>query len=264
MRRTDTEPVRPARPPGYSVIVVDRRRVAWLLGATIVLLVVGSYVTYAFLWGVEGEGVGGEVVESVARLFDVDEENNVPTWFSSMLLLLVALGLHDAAQQAVRFRGRLHVMAAGFVVLSLDETAQLHEMGNRAVALAAGLPDDQPLWLLPAAILVVAALWYAVPVWRSLGPPARRLWSIGAASFVAGAIGVELIAAPYWPLEASGFVEDPGARFVYAALVSLEEGLEMLGALCFLLGAWRIADQGTAAPGSEAARQAALDGAPPS
>src|SRR5690606_34326178 len=72
------------------------------------------------------------------QLFDVDEENNIPTWFSSFLLLLAAallavLACHKHAQRD-RWTRYWYLLAGGFLLLSLDEMAGLHETLNSSIA----------------------------------------------------------------------------------------------------------------------------------
>ena len=68
------------------------------------------------------------------QLFELDEENNLPTWFSSYLLLNNALVLWlIAASKSDAYRIYWIVLAIGFVVLSIDEVAGLHETFNTAI-----------------------------------------------------------------------------------------------------------------------------------
>ncbi|MGH7586442.1 MAG: hypothetical protein ACREMH_09370, partial [Gemmatimonadales bacterium] len=93
--------------------------------ATVLALDLLSLLAYAIHRAL-GNPIG--VLES---FFDLDREQNLPTWWSSAKLLAVALvlGATCAARRSVDGR-RAWLLAAGAVValgLSLDETALLHE-----------------------------------------------------------------------------------------------------------------------------------------
>ena len=68
------------------------------------------------------------------QLFDVDEENNLPTWFSGFFLGVMSFWVWIAAETKHRASDRcwMHwkALALGFFVLSIDEIAWLHESFN--------------------------------------------------------------------------------------------------------------------------------------
>src|SRR3982751_4790319 len=70
--------------------------------------------------------------DSVVRLVWLDGECNIPSWFSSCLLLVCALLLALIAaaqrQRPKAWFGHWLALALIFGFLSLDETAQLHEL----------------------------------------------------------------------------------------------------------------------------------------
>ena len=76
------------------------------------------------------------------RLFDVNKEANIPTWFSSLLLVLNAFVLGIIAVRTKAQQGPYHtqwfVLAAIFLYLSIDESALLHEMTEKPVRSALG------------------------------------------------------------------------------------------------------------------------------
>src|SRR5205807_793123 len=64
-------------------------------------------------------------------LFDLDGEAHIPAWFSSAQLLTIALSLWTAnrfrrSTELLPSRWFLNLLASGFLLLSLDETAQVH------------------------------------------------------------------------------------------------------------------------------------------
>src|SRR3989338_1597201 len=63
------------------------------------------------------------------RLFGLELESNIPTWFSSVLWLITAVAAYQCFQvsEVKRNKTAWGVIAAGFLVLSIDEVAQIHE-----------------------------------------------------------------------------------------------------------------------------------------
>lgn len=101
------------------------RVLAWLLAVIAMLLLAATLGAIAYL------EFGRDTIWGLRRLFDLDEENNVPTYFSSLQLLAAAilLGLIACHEAQIRSPWRWHfgVLAVGFVALSLDEMASIHE-----------------------------------------------------------------------------------------------------------------------------------------
>jgi hypothetical protein len=170
-----------------------------------------------------------------ARLVDLDAEANVPTWFSTLVLALLALA---CAVTGVLLRARgerawpLLLPAAVAAVLSLDELAQLHEqlqlVGDRLDLSTAGAFG----WVLPGAAVVVAVGAVMVLAGRAMAP--RLRWSLVLAGlvFLAGALGVEVLAGPLYRPGTGD--EVPVQSTAYVLSGALEEGLEMAGALVAL------------------------------
>ena len=71
------------------------------------------------------------------RLFDLNREANIPTWFVSLLLTLNAFILAIIAMRTKAQQGHYYtqwfVLAAIFLYLSIDESALLHEMTEKPV-----------------------------------------------------------------------------------------------------------------------------------
>jgi hypothetical protein len=155
-----------------------------------------------------------EVPWLLLQLFELDEENNLPTWFSSFLLLNNAALLSLAAAHATRHKIQWSILAAGFLLLSIDEVAGLHETFHSAI-------DTN--WTIYAGILVLVVGAAFVPFLLAL-PRRTAIWfMISGATFVSGALVVEYL---------SRDMEEESLH--YALAVALEEGLEMAGALLFL------------------------------
>ncbi|HEX5878718.1 MAG TPA: hypothetical protein VF468_10405 [Actinomycetota bacterium] len=98
------------------------------------------------------------------RLFDVNSEGNVPSWFSSMLLMGCALVAALLAALVRRAGGRDARCWAGLAVilslLSLDEAVALHERLGGPAGEVLGDATRGPLhfaWVVPGAVALEAA-----------------------------------------------------------------------------------------------------------
>jgi hypothetical protein len=164
------------------------------------------------------------------RFFYLDKELTIPTYFSALQLLAAAvmLGLIARHQALIGSPWRWHflLLAVGFVILSVDETASIHEtvlgwLGSRLGRIVPGYTFST--WLGPAIIIVaVVGLSYL----RFLLALPRRFAALVVASgaiFLAGAVGAEWVALDMFE-----------ERWSYQIEVIVEEGLEMVGIALFL------------------------------
>ncbi|GJM12921.1 MAG: hypothetical protein DHS20C12_13240 [Pseudohongiella sp.] len=149
------------------------------------------------------------------QLFDLDEENNLPTWFSSFLLLNNAFFLALVARfPDAHDRLQWTLMSAGFFILAIDEVAGLHETFNSSI---------ETNWAIFGAILVLVVGAAFIPFLLRLRRGLALMFIVSGVIFVSGAIIIELLS------------EDMDSdSLAYMMAVSLEEGLEMLGAWLFL------------------------------
>lgn len=130
---------------------------------------------------------------SVPGRFDFDLEANVPTWWSSVLLLAIAV-LCALLALARRAGGDAHVRwwlaAAGFAGLSLEEVAQIHEQVG---VLVGGGRDRVSVWpLVYMPVLVVGAV-VLVRCLRDLPRVPRLMVAVGLALYCV-TVGAELTA----------------------------------------------------------------------
>jgi len=184
------------------------------------LIVIGLIAIHVLLTVVHYQVV--EVPWYVRQLFDVDEEDSFPTWYSSAALLLTAvtLWINARQQRALGSPLRWHWsgLAAGFLLLSIDEIAGIHETMNSLI-------DGS--WAVPGAVLaaLIGALY--LMFLARIDRKTAIQFVIGGAIFVGGAVGVELYTEPY--LE-----NDQLNTLAYNLWTAVEEGMEMAGVLVFL------------------------------
>lgn len=235
-------------------LTVHPRVLLLLLLPVAVLLVVVSLG--ATLLGVAApDGVPFDDYDRLMRAVSVDLESSVPSWFSASLLLLCALLLLDVARTAhlERSRGRWHwaVLTTVFFLLSMDETTSFHETGSSVVersGIETGVRFSWVFLAIPALALFVAIM---IPFLRALPRRTAGAFVLAGLVFVGGALGMEFVGS--WAWDAVG-----QESALYAGISSVEELLEMVGAVLF---AWAVADYQRRHLAAAARREA--DGARP-
>lgn len=141
------------------------------------------------------------------RLLDLDGEGNIPAWYSSaqLLVLAAAFGLLAAARIARKAPGARGLLPLPLLCLALscDEIAQVHEWFGRQsdVLLAAGHRQDTAfartgIWMFLAGPPFAALLFLAgrrlAPVLAGQ-PQAARLYLAAAAVYLGSALGLEAL-----------------------------------------------------------------------
>jgi hypothetical protein len=212
-----------------------RRVVAVLLGVAglLVMLSLGTrYLAYRADVAAQGSRRTTAWI-TIMKLFDVNSEANVPTWFSTALLLAAAA---TASLVGVMVRraggrdaGRWLALAGVLALLSLDEASVLHErLGGPADALL-GDAAGRFAWVIPGAVLAaVVGAFFLGFVSRLPGRIRRHVLGAGTA-FLMGAVLIEAIS--------GAVLEAQGDRAAYLLVTAAEEGAEMAGAIWFLYAA---------------------------
>ena len=177
---------------------------------------------------------GHDYMFGLVRLFDVDEEANLPTLFSTLLLFSagVLLALISRAEKAEGGRDsrRWAILSIVFLFLTVDEAAMLHELFN--------VPGQEILgrqspgifyyaWVIPYSVLVLALGAYFIGFFLRLPPAIRVRFIVAAALFIGGSIGLELIEG----VQDKTYGEN---NMTYELLTTLEEGMEMAGVIVFI------------------------------
>jgi hypothetical protein len=211
--------------PSGLEIRVHPRRIAWLLGAAIAGLVAASALS---AWAY----ASWPQVHRAYRLFYVDFEGNLPTWWSAMMLLACGGLAALLGSRAGAARRDWLWLAVFFAAMATDEAASLHELLQPPLRAAL----DSPRWLrypliLPGLVVAAVLVLRFRRFVSSLGATGRRLaW--GALVFAAGALGLETAGGWFAP-------EAIGPNAAYALLVTVEEACEMAGAAIVLVALLR-------------------------
>lgn len=168
--------------------------------------------------------LGHGSVFGLVRLFNLDAEANIPTFFSSLNLalcgfLLVATGVFARNSGRPFFFSWL-LLGLGALFVAIDEAAQIHELLDSNTEWTGGLlqGEDSP-WVI---VYTLIALGFAVAALRLFLHLPRRyqvLFGTGAALFVGGSVGLEVVGAMQ--------LVDAGKTAFYAIVNGSEEVIEM-------------------------------------
>ena len=198
----------------------------WLLSIMLILVLMstaGQYLRHV---------IGFNDLRNVIDKFYLDSEESLPTYFSGVLLLLIAglLGLISLQKRRTddRFAPHWRWLAWLFVLLSVDEQVGFHELLMRPMKALANFTGALTFsWVIPAALLTaVVGVAYSRFLWH-LPRSIRSKFLASAVLYVAGCIGLEMIGANHYWLYGK-------KNFGYALLISIEEALEMSGLILFI------------------------------
>jgi len=196
------------------VLVNPRALRHWLLLGVAIVSVLGLGAELAHAWA------PGDIIDAALPKLSLSYEQNLPTWFSSSLLLLcsIAAGTIAAARSSMRWHWWGMSFVAGW--MSLDEAAEIHEHLSGHFDTHGVLYFD---WVIPAALIVLALAVLYIPFVRRLDAVTRKRLVIAATIYVGGALIMELPLG--WITEHRG-MEGLG----YALVDWVEETMEMVGA----------------------------------
>lgn len=212
-------------------ISVNRRSIAGSLGAlTLIVVALNTVFVLADFF----TGHTSVFLHKSVKLFYVELESNVPSFFNMLLLLCAALLLALITFLNRRQTGSRKIewaiLTAGFFWMAFDEIIAVHDRlvePMRAVLGEENLGVFYFAWVVPAIILVLLLALFFFKFWLNLPAKTRFAFLIAAVLYLGGAIGVELID--------GGYAEMHGTdNLVYIILTTIEESLEMFGLVYFI------------------------------
>jgi len=205
-------------------IQIDRGRLR------IVLLVLNTiFMLISFSLAAIRITTGHDVVFGLVKLFSLNQEGNIPAWYSSILLFAGAsvAGLVGVAIGGARSRGWKGI-ALVLAFFSLDEIASFHErLAVPREYLGQLAPVRDNTWVFVGVVVVGVLVVMFLRTVLASPPPIRRAVLVAGAIYAGGALGMEVLGG-IWSL-GHGRV-----NWVYAVIGVLEEGGELLGATLFL------------------------------
>lgn len=188
------------------------------------------------------------LLDRVLQPLIVSDDSSIPTWYSSLALLLCSILLATIAatkkQRGERYATHWGVLSAIFLILSIDEVARIHEtLGGVSATLPKSFGFTPSgfiyyFWVVPGAVFVLVVLLVNVRFLLHLPKRTLLLFLAAGGVFVVGAIGVEMVGSrlEFDVIQSRGkFMNAPvDTQVMYVVAVAIEELLEMLGIIIFV------------------------------
>lgn len=219
--------------PENDFVVVSRQKIILILTSLASVLVILSLLGQLILLTNPSESVAGLIA-----FFHVAGEVNLPTFYTTFLLLSAALLLLviwiKSKSDRVPYSSMWAILTIGFVYLSLDEMLFLHERVSqfiRATTNWSGTGILRSPWVIIG--LLLSALFAVVfrRFYLYLDKKTRLIFLIAGITYVFASMGFEIIENIY--------DENIGQDSVYRLMQHVEEGLEMAAIILFIFGLLR-------------------------
>jgi hypothetical protein len=202
----------------------------WLVCAFVVLVALDVIVLLL------GYFLDGHVFGWVPR-FNLDFEENVPAFFSTLLLLVASCLLfviaRDRRDHADGHGRHWWFLSLLFFCMAVDEASSIHELMDVPLREALHLSGAFYFsWWVVGFISVIAVTILYLRFFLRLPSETRIGFAVAACVFLAGALGVELLGSYY--VSRSGEYDT-----TYFMIATLEESLEIAGVLIFINALFR-------------------------
>jgi len=212
---------------GFTHIILNPLHIRNSLFAIIAFLVSMSLIAHVLRFG-----YGLESASSFVTFFDLNQESNLPTWFSVMLMVACAihLALIAAMKVATSDHWSLHwsVLAILFLLMSMDEFIQIHERFIKPLRDAFGLSGLMTnAWVLVAFLFLAVMAVFYFRFLRALPSRTARLFVIAGTVYVSGVAGVEMFSGL---MKSELGIDSLG----FTISTTIEETLEMSGMALFI------------------------------
>lgn len=228
----------------YSVQIITMKQIALSIHfkPTTILKVIGFIIGLTILFSALSVFMRYSTLQhdlfGLAPKFDMDEENTIPTYISSLNLLIAAGLLGIIALVLKRRDGKFWkqwaILGSIFFFLSLDESASLHEgVSSRFNIMVGGLSGTTHYaWAILGSVIILGFLVYFSRFIFSLPSQSRNLFIFCGTVYLAGALGSEAL---------GGYIASQVGKetILYQISVVAEESLEMLGIYLFIWSLFR-------------------------
>lgn len=206
-------------------------RIVFLALCLIIALLAGGHLAALTM-----KQLGHERVFGLVRLVDMDRERNLPTLFSTCMFLvssLLCFGVWRARRLEMRPVNTWLFLSGLLLFLAVDECCQVHEYFKDPTRDMLGTSRGffGPAWVIPYGIAACLLFAVLIPFFIRQEKPIRRLLAISAGTFMAGAVGLEMLAGKYIALSEAKLGDEfsMSMDLKYGLFVAAEESLEMLG-----------------------------------
>ena len=213
---------------GLEIVLNSRRMTRILVSITAILVVMDLTVKLI------REFLGYDYMFGIVPLFDFYEEANIPTWYSSVLLLIAAalmfITFLRCQKMNLKFTRHWLGLALFFLFLSIDEASGLHETAGRFLkrtSIQGLMPrEESSSWILLAIPLGLFLGIIYLRLFLCMPTRFKRLFALSAALYISGCLGMEWVEILY-------LVNHPIDLNFYL-MTTLEETLEMSGLIVLI------------------------------
>lgn len=185
--------------------------------------------------------LGHDVALGLIRLFYLDNEGNIPAFFSTLLLLIASLLLALIATFKKTFQDtyHLHWIVLSFVLFSMaiDEACDIHGMFNNLGWWITGQRTGGIFhngWVMFGMALPLIVAFSFLKFFLHLPNRAKIQFAASAVTFLSGAVGMEILGGLYSASQGVSASQGGVKDFQYSMFVTVEEGLEMAGVIIFI------------------------------
>ena len=222
---TDKQPARSVKQISLNPSAITR-----VLGAMAFLLVLASVAGQ-----ISKFALGHDYLKGFVPLFDVDREYNIPSFFSTLLLIFASLLLAVITvlngKEKVPHVSKWAILSFGFLLMAYDEAFQVHESLGSPVRRVLGLGDGNlgvfhAAWVIPGIALTLVLGLFFLRFLLYQPATTRLAFSIAVILYIGGAVGFELIEGLH--------IELSGQDATYTMMATVEESLEMVGVIVFI------------------------------
>ena len=168
-------------------------------------------------------------------IFNLDEEHNIPSFYSFAQLvtagvLLMIIALH-ASGEKLRYASSWWLMVFLFFYIAVDELESIHERVDKYLREnfhTTGFFHFS--WIIPAVILLLILGLILLKFVVNLPPLSRKRFLIAGSVYIVGAVGGDAVAGEYISIHGNGL------GWPYVLEYHIEETMEMFGIAYFIYG----------------------------
>lgn len=213
--------------PLVKIVIKPARVLAFLLAVTGVLLlahIASQIFLFNLGWGYRNFWL--------IKLFDFGRETNIPTLYSTLLLLLssvlCAVLYRSGRQHGSPGSGYWAILSVLLLLIGIDEAAMVHEAMIKPLRARFGASGVFYFaWVIPYGILLLVVVLTFVRFVLALPGRIRTLIFLATGIYISGVLLFEMFGGSYANIHSTRTIP-------YAILVLFEETLEMIGLSIFV------------------------------
>jgi len=208
-----------------KIIIFEKRLTNWLFIITAILSILSIFFQIFKYF------LGQERVFGLTYFFNIDEEWNLPTFFSVFLFIFIAIilyiifkTLHREKKKNTFYWLSLSIL---FILLGIDESVAIHERFIEPLRDWLNLSGIFYYgWVILGILFIFVIFILYIKFLKSLTPKIRNWIILAGIVYIAGALGMEMVGGWYFEIHDNDFL--------YQIIVTVEEVLEILGLIIFI------------------------------